>query len=123
MSDFERRLERHIETHESAMVAIGERLLKIETNHLAHMEADMRFIKEFAVRMERTMAEFAAELKKNSEMTHKIELDHAKAVGDQNAKIAALETREGSNSGWTKDLLKIVVGALVGAATAFIFKG
>lgn len=109
MHSFEQRVEKFMEDQSA-------RILKIETNHLAHMEADMRFLKEFAVRMERTISDMSTELKGNSKDTHELKLDFATKLGEVNTKIATIDTREGSNSGWLKDLMKIVLGLLVGAA-------
>lgn len=108
---------------EKALQDQGERLLKIETNHLAHIEPDVRYLKESSVRAERVMAEILEELKRSSKDTHELRVDLVSHMGDSKSalmevrgEVSALKAKEGTNSTWTRDLIMLVIGGLVAAA-------
>lgn len=114
MMNFEQRVEECLKEQAA-------RLLKIETNHLAHIEPDVRYLKEVSVRMERSLAEILEELKKNSNDTHQLRLALVEHVGEsKNAtqkvqgEVDALKSAGSANNDWVKGLIMAIVGLLFG---------
>lgn len=129
MQDLKRRFEEHVSADEASMLriegniyAINAKLEKFENNHFAHIEPDIRILKDLSVRMEKLLEAICADLKQNTKDTQQIKLDVAIRIGEINAKLASVDTREGSNSGWTREIIMILVGGLIGAAIAYFSK-
>lgn len=129
MSDFERRFLEHMAADEAAIARVNQgidkidaRLDKFENNHFAHIEPDIRFLKDFAVRSEKLLRDVVDELRQNTKDTQEMKVNMAIKIGEVNTKIAGLEGREGSNSEWGKTLIIMVISALIGAAITYFSK-
>lgn len=128
--DFDRRLSEHMASDEAALLGLREEskqqsatLKRIETNHLAHMEPDIRDLKATTGRIEKALEAMASDLKRNSTDTQQTNIDMANLRGELNTKIATLEVRESAGKGgtakmmdWIWDLLKIMLAASISAA-------
>lgn len=127
------RLEAHMASDEAALLEIRNDikqtkrdLHEIKTNHLAHMEPDIRETKQAVARIEAGMERMAAGLQKNNEDTQTVKLDMANLRGDLNTKIASLQTAGDGQKTVTQnafailwDLLKIILGGTIVAAMAY----
>lgn len=134
--DVERRLSEHLASDEAALAdlqrmmrVVSDRLTKIETNHLAHMEPDIRETKQSVARIEASLERMAIGLQRNNEDTQQVKLDMANLRGDLNTKIAALDASGvGQKSAtkdamaWMWDLLKIMIGGMIAAAMGYFAK-
>lgn len=114
MMNFEQRVEKFMEEQSA-------RLFKIETNHLAHIEPDVRYLKESTVRTERILAEILEELKKNSQDTHQLRVDLVEHMGDSKAattkvqgEVDALKSSGTANNDWVKGIIMAIIGLLFG---------
>lgn len=131
--EVERRLEAHMASDEAALLEIRNDMRvtkqdvhKILSNHLAHMEPDIRETKQAVTRIEAVVEKMSLALQRNNEDTQQVKLDMANLRGDLNTKIATLET--GGNAqknmtqnalSWMWDILKIIVGGAIVAAMAY----
>lgn len=127
MQDLKRRFEDHLAADEASLVriekyilAINGKLEKFENNHFAHIEPDIRTLKDFSLRMERGFGEIISELKQNTKDTQDAKVEFAVKFGELNTKIASLESRGGANFDWVKTLIMLLVSAIVGAGITFM---
>lgn len=127
MKELKQRFQDHIAADEASLfrieksvASINAKLEKFENNHFAHIEPDIRFLKDFSMRMERGFSHMIEELKQNTKDTQETKVDFAVKFGEMNTKIASLEGRGGANFDWVKTLIMLLVSAIVGAGITFM---
>lgn len=99
---------------------INKKLEKFENNHFRHIEPDVAFLKDFAVRSEKVLIDISQELRQNTKDTQDLKVDMAVKVGEINTKVASLEGRGESNTDWVKNIVMMIVSLLIGAAITFM---